>query len=227
MVFATLANRPTRLGRPRFGLADRIARGVWRSGVKQVSIPMKLLTLSCNECGAPLEVPAETKFVTCGYCSARLSVQRTGSAVYTEVLEKIGQQTDRLVQEVETLKLQNELARIDREWSDRREGLMARDKRGNRHVPSVVGSVIVAIIMAVFGIFWTTSAAAAGAPGVFPLFGLIFVLLAIGIGIGGCVKAVNYSEAESEYQRERSGLLSRLQARESSRQASEEEESRR
>ena len=38
---------------------------------------MKLFSLNCNKCGAPLDVPGKVRFLTCQYCSAKLSVQRT------------------------------------------------------------------------------------------------------------------------------------------------------
>ena len=38
----------------------------------------KLLNLSCNHCGAPLQVPEETKYLTCTYCSSRLQVEHSG-----------------------------------------------------------------------------------------------------------------------------------------------------
>ena len=34
---------------------------------------MRLVSLNCNQCGAPLEVPEKVQFLTCGYCSARLN----------------------------------------------------------------------------------------------------------------------------------------------------------
>ncbi len=57
---------------------------------------MRLLSLTCNHCGAPLEVPAKTRFLTCNYCSSRLEVHRSGSAVHTEVLEAIEERTKKI-----------------------------------------------------------------------------------------------------------------------------------
>jgi DNA-directed RNA polymerase subunit RPC12/RpoP len=173
---------------------------------------MKLLTLSCNECGAPLEVPAEAKYVTCGYCSARLAVQRTSNAVYTEVLEKIGEQTEKLAQDVEILKLQNELERLDREWSDQREQYMVRDKHGNKNTPSAAASLIGALVAAGAGVFWMVLTASSGAPGFFPLFGFVFIVVAIIIGATGAAKASAYKESLEKYERRRMELIARLNA---------------
>ncbi len=52
---------------------------------------MRVISLTCDKCRAPLEIPAKTEFVTCTYCSSRLAVQRSGNAVDTEVLESANQ----------------------------------------------------------------------------------------------------------------------------------------
>ena len=43
--------------------------------------------------------------------------------------------------------------------------------------------VVGAIVAGVFGVIWTASAASMGAPGFFVLFGVVFVVLAIGMGV--------------------------------------------
>jgi hypothetical protein len=48
---------------------------------------MTSITLSCDHCGAALEAPQDTPFVTCKACESRLEIGRSDSAVYTIVLE--------------------------------------------------------------------------------------------------------------------------------------------
>lgn len=64
---------------------------------------MELLSMSCNKCGAPLEVPAGTSFVTCTYCKSSLAIHRTGNAAYTEVLAQIDHKTDQILEHVEAI----------------------------------------------------------------------------------------------------------------------------
>ena len=71
---------------------------------------MKILTLTCNRCGESLEVQEETRFLTCTACLSQLEVHRSGSTIYTEVLES-----------TETSKLELELEKIDRDWVEERE----------------------------------------------------------------------------------------------------------
>ena len=82
---------------------------------------MKLLALNCNHCGAPLEVPEKANYLTCTFCQTQLSVQRSGGAAYTEALEKLDERTEQIADDVEILKLQAELDRLDREWTSGRE----------------------------------------------------------------------------------------------------------
>ena len=120
---------------------------------------MELLSLACGHCGAPLEVPDGTRFVTCGYCSSKLEVHRSGGAIYTEVLEALQKRTEEIAGDVEILKLQNELERIDREWQSTRESCMIRGKDGGLSEPSPVAGTIAGVIAIGFGIGWIVVAA--------------------------------------------------------------------
>src|SRR4051812_45225470 len=95
----------------------------------------QIMSVSCNHCGAPLEVSGTTNFLTCGYCGARLEVKRSGGAVYSEVLAAIDSRTQRIEQDVDTIKRQNEVERLDREWMMRREDYMTRNRDGSYSTP--------------------------------------------------------------------------------------------
>lgn len=73
---------------------------------------MTTLTLSCNHCGESLEVPEETRFLTCTACSSRLEVHRSGGTAYTKVLET-----------TEAAKLELELEKLKAEWMKEEERL--------------------------------------------------------------------------------------------------------
>ena len=116
---------------------------------------MKLLALNCNRCGAPLEVPEKAKFVTCTFCQTQLAVQRSGGAAYTEALEKLDERTEQIADDVEILKLQAELDRLDREWTSGRERYMLANKEGVMSVPHRSAAVIGMIISTVGGLAFT------------------------------------------------------------------------
>lgn len=183
---------------------------------------MKLYSVSCQHCGAPLEVPARVKQLTCQFCGTRLKVQQTGSAIYTEALEEISAATDRIAQNTDYIKLQNELERIDREWALEKESFMVRGKDGQMSVPSRGASLFGGIFIVGFGIMWTLFATgiagaaiggfgrAGGIAGIFPCFGLLF----IGFGLFTCIH--NYSKAgdfelrQRQYHQQRQRVLDQM-----------------
>jgi hypothetical protein len=167
---------------------------------------MSTESLNCNSCGAPLAVPASANFVTCTHCGTHLAVRRSQNVAYTEALERIEQKTDRIADQVEQLSQENELDRLDREWELRRADLLVTDKHGRTSVPSAAGAVVGGGIAAAFGLFWTITAASMGAPGFFPLFGVLFIVMAIFVGVSGCAKALQYNDAFAAYQRRRREL---------------------
>ncbi len=69
------------------------------------------------------------------------------------------------------------------------------------------------IVMVGFGIFWTISAASIGAPGFFPLFGVIFIIFGAVTSFISYSKAGAYKEAEQRYQERREQLASRRSSR--------------
>jgi hypothetical protein len=173
---------------------------------------IKAIAVACNKCGAGLDLPGDARFVTCTYCGSRLEVHRSGGAAYTEILETISQRTEQIAGNVEAIRWQNELERLDREWMIRRDSLMVSDKHGGRHVPGRGGAIIGSIIAAVVGVIWTGAAGAMGAPGFLVLFGIIFIIVAIAGGLYSFGKAAQYEQAETVYNQRREQLLAKMQA---------------
>jgi hypothetical protein len=106
---------------------------------------------------------------------------------------------------------QNELARIDREWEMEREQYLITGRYGRRYVPTIPMGVATAAIGGGFGIFWTIMAVSitSGAPDVgpfsiarvfFPLFGVLFILIAVGWGVYCVSRAHKYEAAYRAYQ---------------------------
>ncbi len=175
---------------------------------------METIPLSCGKCGAPLEAPAGTDHLTCGYCSSRLVVRRSGGAIFTEVLAEIREKTERMSENLEVIRLQNDLERLDREWQMGRERYLVVDKHGRSHLPSRGASLLVGLVVAGFGVFWTVTAAGMGAPGFFPLFGVLFVGMAVWMAFAGAAKAAAYERDCAAYEGRRGRLLAEIRERE-------------
>lgn len=178
---------------------------------------MELTQVSCNGCGAALQVPEGARFVTCRYCNASLEIKRTDSAIYTETLNRIDQRTAEMAEDLDAIRHAQEIERLDREWADRREGFMRRSKNGITREPTVAGGIAAIIITGAFGLFWTimafsmtSGAAAHGAPSavaIFPCFGVVFIAAGVITGITSISKALRYQQAQRDFQRQREELL--------------------
>lgn len=173
---------------------------------------MELVSVSCSHCGAPLEVGEQTRFVTCQFCKNRLAVKHSGSAAYTEVIEQIAENTQQMASNLRVIELQNELERVDREWDSEKSRFYVTDKHGHQSKPSIAVGLVILFMMGAFGIFFAATSSQFGAPAIFPLFGIGFVVIAIISAVSMFTKASGLSVAESGYQRRRAELLSRLEA---------------
>ncbi|MEN6496033.1 MAG: hypothetical protein ABFD16_17260 [Thermoguttaceae bacterium] len=180
---------------------------------------METLNVSCNQCGAPLEVPRGTRFLTCNYCSARLEVHQSESASYTSVLEAIQEQTARMAQELGAIRLQNELEQLDRQWTIERTQYLVRQKNGTTSEPGV--SVAGLLFVCLFTLFFVTvtggigvSAVVLGAPGIlaFVAFAMaVFAVVAfVSILVSSIQRVTQYAEARRQYENRRAKLLDQI-----------------
>ncbi|HET6249931.1 MAG TPA: hypothetical protein VFE47_19735 [Tepidisphaeraceae bacterium] len=177
---------------------------------------IQVLSITCDHCGAPLEVPPGTRFVTCRYCNSRLEIHQNGGAAYTEVLEAIDERTQHIAEDVETIKLQNQLNQLDREWMVDRENYAIRNKQGHSLPPTTgggAGAIFGLVFASVFIVIWIIASASMGAPFFFPLFGVgMLVMIFIGV-ISSLKKTGDYRNALGVYERRRQKLLNALRDR--------------
>jgi hypothetical protein len=180
-------------------------------------------TVHCNQCGAALSIAPTTNFVTCNRCGAQLAVKRTADATFTEPAS--GEAMRQVADHLGAIAAQNELANIDRQWEIERENYMISDRWGRRSVPSAGLSLVGGVVIVVFGIFWTVMAATitggfaeAGGPRglayIFPLFGVLFIVVGIGVTAYSYTKSRQYQQAYRAYQRRREEAARRLHAHE-------------
>lgn len=171
---------------------------------------MKVTKVCCQGCGADLQIDETIRFVTCNYCNARLEVVHDETVTHTKQLDKIERTTAELANNLKVIELQNDLERLDREWDNQRNGLLVRSKDGSLSEPSAAGSIVVGVVVIGFGIFWTVMAAGMGTPGFFPLFGLVFIGIALFGMISGASKAGQYRNEQAAYQGRRDALIARI-----------------
>jgi LSD1 subclass zinc finger protein len=165
---------------------------------------MNLETVTCNNCGAPLQVPAGARFVMCAHCQMRLEVHRDASVVYTEKVSEIAGNTHRMAADLAELRHDNDLDRLDRQWDQERRQFLIRGQNGELAEPSVAGSVIGGIALAAFSVFWISIASRISGP--MAMFGIVFLIagLAMSVVSAGGARAMN--AAIQRHRRERDEL---------------------
>jgi len=170
------------------------------------------LSVNCNHCGAVLEVDENTRFVTCNYCHSRLAIQSTGSAVFTQVLEKLEERTGQIAGNLKVITKQNELEQLDREWTMAQESLMVSGRNGGRETPSTAGGIVGIIIAVVFGGGWTILVVKIGAPVFMVLFGLVVIMFGIFAGLNALTKAGELGNKRAEYESRRQQLIAEIES---------------
>ena len=169
---------------------------------------MKTSTLTCNQCGASLKVPEETRFLTCTSCSSQLEVHRSGDAAYTEVLEA-----------TDTAKLELELEKLKADW--------LREKERHRSVGTLsllqhgtLLAMIVGLVLAGYGVAVDMEHLGGPGPGPVPyvciflglflVVGWVVFFLATG---GHRSKIAEYHRAAESYEYRAQRLLQDIEAR--------------
>ena len=167
---------------------------------------MKLVSLSCNNCEAPLEIPESKEFIICSQCNTKQIVHKNENSVDSVVVEEMQEEIKDHAKEIEIKKLQNELKQLDLQWHLKKENFNS--KYGtNISRKSVISIKVVHLI---FGIIWTLIAIAANAPFIFPLVGAAFVLSGLYFIHSENLKLDNYNKNLSNYKIKRNQLLHKL-----------------
>ena len=184
----------------------------------QQKFQMTIERLICNSCGAPLDVPTNANFVNCNHCGTQLSINRSKNITFTEQLSRIEETTEALTDQLRELNSHQRLEALDRDWQSRQLSFMMTGKNGKTYAPTKTIAVASSVGAAVFGLLWTAIAIAitASAPSfgpfivakfVFPLFGMVFVAVAIFGGIKAYRMSENLEQATRQYNKERESLL--------------------
>jgi hypothetical protein len=169
---------------------------------------MEMVSVSCNSCGAPLKVGAQVRFVTCQFCNTQLEIKRNDSTVFTEQINRIADNTAQMAQDLEAIKLQNEIERVDREaaaCSDQ----SSRAGRARGRGGSLFG-LLFAIFFAFVCFGMAGTAGRAGAPHLFAVVPVGMGIFAIAAAFMGFLKSSDQQERRDNLQRRRDELTQKL-----------------
>jgi len=138
---------------------------------------VKLESINCGNCGAPLEIPETAQFVTCNHCRSSLAVKRMDSITLTEKLEQTNERLDQTERKLAELVYRNELAEENRRWERQRDSLMVTDKHGNKSKPSALAGGLVLIVTLVMAAF--ASAGIGPLALLLPMFGIFALVMSM------------------------------------------------
>ena len=103
----------------------------------------RLQGVGCNQCGGTVDIPADARFVTCGFCGSRLRVERSQSALFTVEMDEMKARTRDLEQNVSALRHNQRVETLDRRWQSRLAELSVREgDDGGLRPPSLVNALL-------------------------------------------------------------------------------------
>jgi hypothetical protein len=144
---------------------------------------MKTIAISCNHCGAGLNPPDDARFITCSFCGTRLQVCHEGNAYFSRVMEAIAQDTAKMSGDLDVIKIQNEIERLDREWALEREKYVIRNQDGTTTGGRVEGGfaalVIMIIVMGALAMSVILFSGKMPILGIAPLVGMFFIVMQV------------------------------------------------
>ncbi|MDB6080520.1 MAG: hypothetical protein JWO82_4267 [Akkermansiaceae bacterium] len=180
---------------------------------------MTIRKVSCQGCGASLEVSEDVRYVTCNYCDASLEIVHDTTVTHSLLLKKLERNTDRLIDEVTELRLARELELLDAAWQKFCKATFAVDSDGTVHEPSENESRGLAVIGIVVGVVICVAAAIGGSP-FYILPGGALIALAAASFSRTPKLVTEYRKSKAVYQRRRQEVLDGMQACRSRRRVS-------
>ncbi len=173
---------------------------------------MQLESLSCNNCGAPVDVTPTTNYLTCAHCGSRLAVKRTETAHYTEALDRLQAHAARVDYELQDLRIKDKLLRLDHEWEEMRQMYIVSSSNGDVREPSVGLAITIAVLTAVLAIGLCGGLVTASAVRGDPIYFFLLIILDLIVGSYAAIAEYRrhkaYEKALEAYNNRRDALLS-------------------
>ena len=178
---------------------------------------MKIACSHCDNCGAPLEIPARAHRVTCLYCESSLEVLRTDSVVTTAVIDELRKRVTFSENEIRSIKLREQLNASDHQWKLILRQYGVREEIGRLHTRSEATSVLifgVTVSLISSGCLWWTWFIGIHRPTIalpLGLLGVPFGALAIHTGLTCRSRVAEFERARARHIKKRRALLKELE----------------
>ena len=171
-------------------------------------------SLTCDGCGATLQIPRSARFVNCQYCSSKLAVHRSPDVVFTEALDELTGNTAGMKSQLELLNRHHELAAFDREWEQKKQKYFVTNGGAERR-PAAATAIAGGIFSTAFLLVWIAISGAIAIafssvlypligffgwiPFLFPAFGVFALIATISAAAIETTKAKEFEQAEAAY----------------------------
>ena len=123
-------------------------------------MPVKVTKVACQSCGANLNIDESIRFVTCGYCSASLEIVHDPSAVYSKLLEDVVKRQDAVEDELNILRIERKIQRLEAEWESFRQSVCSKEKDGSLVEPNKAGPILFGAFALIIGLIILISSGA-------------------------------------------------------------------
>ncbi|MDB6080519.1 MAG: hypothetical protein JWO82_4266 [Akkermansiaceae bacterium] len=168
---------------------------------------MKTTRVSCQGCGASLEVHDLARYSTCAYCATQLEVVHETGAMQAQALDILERHNRRLSAELSEYRLREELSLLDKAWKALRQSWLEPDGRGGYYDPALTTAVFSCLLI-LGGIVLFALTIQSMAP--IAIAGPLMVLGGIWGLIRCAYKGMEHEAMTRQYDHRRSELLERL-----------------
>jgi hypothetical protein len=167
---------------------------------------MRIISLKCDHCGAPLDIPAEREQFNCDYCGSGLHIAQAGRTPQ----EAKGDGTAKPVSEREQ-KLESELRQLDAEWEDYRTKYLPRSDSGEYFVPEPEACRMGAWLTGFLSGGAAIMGAVAGAISIMVIAAIAGIIV-VTILLRQAKLGVVYQRSVENYRRSRQAIVDQLQS---------------
>lgn len=164
--------------------------------------------LVCQQCGAPIEVDVDQRQCVCAHCGTSNVVIRTVTGVISSASASGSESVER---QLEAVRLEDELAQIDREWRGHRLKYRFTKDDGSEFTPPTREGVRSACTVAIIAGLGIAAIGLITHP-MLCLVGIPFAAMAFYAYRKGIEMADSYAIAEKGYRLRRGAVLAKLQS---------------
>src|SRR5437867_7863955 len=118
-------------------------------------------SIECSNCGAPLDVAVGVPYTSCTYCGSRLAIKNSDGVYYSEVLTQIDKHTGQMANDLQFMRLRQELEHLDAEWQRTNGQFLARKADLEASMSALRKRYeqgiwwVISVLMLIVGLFFT------------------------------------------------------------------------